>query len=319
MTIEVRRSVPADLPGILALMRQQLGWPSDQRAEALWRWKHEQGPFGPSPVWVAADGDHVIALRAFLRWRLRTATGDVVNAVRAVDTATAATHQGQGWFRRLTLHGLEELASEGVSLVFNTPNDQSRPGYLSMGWVEIDRPRVWIRPSSFASLLALRGGRTSAELWPAPCSVGTMASEGLADASLDALVGSSSGARGSALRTERSVEYLRWRYGHPALGYRVLATGAGRSGLGDGFVVFRSRQRGTTVERSILDVVGRPDAWRGAVADRSGFDVALALGHRPGRLWVPVPRSGPRLVVRPIGGTDAFGPLDLSLGDVEFF
>lgn len=319
MTIELRRSVPGDLPGILALMRQQLGWPSDQRAEALWRWKHEQGPFGPSPVWVAVDGDHVIALRAFLRWRLRTATGDVVSAVRAVDTATAATHQGQGWFRRLTLHGLDELTSEGVSLVFNTPNDQSRPGYLSMGWVEIDRPGVWIRPSSFASLLALRGARTSAELWPARCGVGAAASEALADMSLERLVSSTAEVRSSALRTERSAEYLRWRYGHPELGYRVVAIGASGGDLGEGFVVFRSRQRGTTVERSVLDVVGDPDAWRGAVADRSGFDVALALGRRPGLLWIPVPRSGPRLVVRPLGATGTVGSLDLSLGDVEFF
>lgn len=318
MSIRIRRSLAGDLPGILSLLRQQLGWPTDGRAEELWRWKHEQNPFGPSPVWVAVDGEEIIAVRAFLRWRLGSASGERVSAVRAVDTATAASHQGQGWFRRLTLHGLDELEAEGVTMVFNTPNDQSRPGYLSMGWVEVDRPKVWIRPASLGSLLGLRGARTSAELWPATCRAGTAAADALSDPSLDRLAGMGRSASGSALVTERTAEYLRWRYGHAALGYRV-ASADGSGALGDGLVVFRSRQRGTTVERSVLDVLGSARSWRGAVADRSGFDIALALGNRPGPTWIPVPRIGPRLVVRPIGSAPLRASLALTLGDVELF
>ena len=161
----------SDLPGILRLMQVELGWPDDDRSTTLWRWKHEQNPFGASPVWVAAEGSEVIAVRAFLRWRLRTPGGEVVEAVRAVDTATDRHHRGQGWFRRLTLHGLEELAEHDVRLVFNTPNEQSRPGYLSMGWREIGRPRVWLRPAAVSALPRLLRSRTGADLWPLPLSI----------------------------------------------------------------------------------------------------------------------------------------------------
>ena len=56
-------------------------------------------------------------------------------AVRAVDTITAPEARGRGVFTRFTLAILsnEITRDDDVSFVFNTPNDQSRPGYLKMG------------------------------------------------------------------------------------------------------------------------------------------------------------------------------------------
>ena len=71
--------------------------------------------------------------RTLMRWEFLDGER-VVRAVRAVDTATHPDYQGRSIFTRLTLHALDELVAEGVEFVFNTPNEQSRPGYLKMGW-----------------------------------------------------------------------------------------------------------------------------------------------------------------------------------------
>ena len=131
--IEIRPATPEDRPAILALLTKSLGWHDDPRYQALFEWKHDENPFGPSPMWVACDGDRVVALRVFMRWQFRRGD-EILRAVRAVDTATDPDYQGKGLFTALTLHGLDELRADGVDFVFNTPNAQSLPGYLKMGW-----------------------------------------------------------------------------------------------------------------------------------------------------------------------------------------
>ena len=49
----IREADPDDVPPIVSIMQSEMGWPDDERAETLWRWKHETNPFGRSPVWVA--------------------------------------------------------------------------------------------------------------------------------------------------------------------------------------------------------------------------------------------------------------------------
>ncbi|MGQ0670201.1 MAG: GNAT family N-acetyltransferase, partial [Actinomycetota bacterium] len=73
---------------VLELLTASLGaGPAGERPAEFFRWKHLESPFGPSFMLVAEDADRVVGLRAFMRWRFRVA-GAVVNAVRAVDTAT---------------------------------------------------------------------------------------------------------------------------------------------------------------------------------------------------------------------------------------
>ena len=135
--LALRAAAPEDRPAILALLAASLGWNSDERLERFFEWKHEQNPFGRSPRLVAVDGDRMVGFRTFLRWEFVDARGEVLRAVRAVDTATDPQYQGRGIFRSLTLRAVEELAADGVAFVFNTPNARSRPGYLTMGWQEV--------------------------------------------------------------------------------------------------------------------------------------------------------------------------------------
>src|SRR4029450_6913661 len=125
-------------------------------------WKHLENPFGASPAWVATVDGQVAGLRIFQRWRFRRGD-DLVPAVRAVDTATEPAFRGQGIFSRLTLQAVDEMKAEGVAFVFNNPNQNSRPGFLKMGWVVLGQLPVVARPPRRPSALlrmARAGGST---------------------------------------------------------------------------------------------------------------------------------------------------------------
>jgi hypothetical protein len=260
-----------------------------------------------------------------LRWEFDRPAG-VARAVRAVDTATDPEYQGRGIFTALTTRAIDELVAEGVHFVFNTPNDQSRPGYLKMGWQVVGRPPLSVRPRSPLALVRMVRSRTPADLWSTSTHVGVDAAEALADEhGLDALLASQP--RADGLSTRRTVAVLRWRYaGFAPLAYRVLLRG---SGIEDGFVVFRVRRRGQALE-GVVDDVLVPDGDRRAAARLlrsvprdAQVDYAAQLGGavRMGAGYLPLPRHGPVLTWRALTET-ACPPLEswrLTLGDVELF
>ncbi|MGH8984143.1 MAG: GNAT family N-acetyltransferase, partial [Acidimicrobiia bacterium] len=215
-SLEIRRSADDDLPAVLALLRQCLGWGDDSRYDDLFAWKHRYSPFGASPAWVALDGERIVGLRILMRWQFERA-GRVVHAVRAVDTATHPDYRGHGVFTRLTRHALDVLRSEGTGFVFNTPNDQSRPGYLKMGWSVVGRLPIAARPTSLVSgTVRMLRARTPAERWSAPSPAGRPAGDvlGQHDAVERLLASRSETGR---LRTRVTPRYLRWRYASPVL------------------------------------------------------------------------------------------------------
>ncbi|HXK17608.1 MAG TPA: GNAT family N-acetyltransferase, partial [Polyangiaceae bacterium] len=159
---QIRPGSDADIPAVIELMRLALGEGKIPRTREFWTWKHRNNPFGSSPMWLATQGDAVIGVRLFMRWRWQFAGGrDSLQAVRAVDTATHPDWQGKGIFKRLTLGLVDDMTRAGTAFVFNTPNQQSRPGYLKMGWQQVGRVSLWIKPSrplrALLSLLAKTG------------------------------------------------------------------------------------------------------------------------------------------------------------------
>jgi predicted N-acetyltransferase YhbS len=178
--VDVRAATPDDDPAVLALLQASMGWVPDEQYARFFAWKHRESPFGPSPSWVAVEGDEVVGFRTFMRWGFDHG-GRPVEAVRAVDTATHPDHQGKGIFSLLTRHALDELADMGIGFVFNTPNERSRPGYLKMGWQLVQKLPVAARPRSALALVRLARARTPADKWSAPCRGGVDALEALAD------------------------------------------------------------------------------------------------------------------------------------------
>ncbi|MCO5312199.1 MAG: GNAT family N-acetyltransferase [Microthrixaceae bacterium] len=319
--ISIRRAEPSDRQDAIDLCRAALGWGADDPNEAFFDWKHFQNPFGESPMWLAEMDGRLVGVRVFLRWRF-VRNGQWYEAVRAVDTATHPDAQGRGVFKALTLGALPELTEAGTHFVFNTPNAQSRPGYLKMGWSEVGRVPVGVAIVRPGALRRVAGAKAAANKWSEPLTIGLTSHEAFAnEADVEALIGDQ---RSGEFRTDRSGEYLRWRYSFEALQYRVVPVG---DRISDGVVVVRIRRRGSALEATISEVLAASPKAFGATMRRilreTGADYAIAGGGtelaRSG--FVSVPRLGPILTWRPLGrpGVPLLNELDLELGDVELF
>jgi len=316
----VRRATAADRGAVTDLLRISLGKEDDPHYEAFLDWKHQQNPFGVSPAWVALDGSRVVGYRTLLRWRFISADGKPVSAVRAVDTATDPEYRGRGLFRLLTLGAVADLTREGDAFVFNTPNDSSRPGYLSMGWSPVRRLPVGVLPSGPGSLARMLRSRTASLLWSEVTDVGMDASEALAhDAICDGLLAH---APAAGLRTDRTREYLRWRTSFEPLRYRVLLRDPGDPAAGG--VIFRVRKRGAGLEAVIAELLV-PSARVGIgllrrVVAETGADYAIGLRTGPSAGLLLLPGQGPLLTGRPLAR--AVPPAKewaLTMGDIELF
>lgn len=312
--VRIRAATPDDDADVLELLGRCLGWRAEDPMAEFFAWKHRESPFGRSPAWVAEDGGRLVGFRTFMRWSFDTEDGPL-RAVRAVDTATDPAARGRGIFRELTMSALEELTSDGVAFVFNTPNDQSRPGYLKMGWTPVGRlplhTRVRVRPGSLARTAR---ARVPAERWSQATSVGTPA-----DAQRWRETDDPAGRpRDGLLRTATSEEFMRWRFGFGPLRYRVVDTGGVP-------LVLRVRRRGPASELAVVRVPrsALPRVTGAAIASAlrdSGADYAAALGARRPPRFVTLRSAGPLLTARAL--TVEPPPLerwDLQLSDVELF
>jgi GNAT superfamily N-acetyltransferase len=322
--IEVRLGEPSDRGAVLGLLSETLDWSADEHA--LFSWKHDENPFGASPTWVALDGDEIVGLRTFMRWEHRTADGEVLRAVRAVDTATRPSHQGRGIFRRMTLQALDDLRAEGVAFVFNTPNDNSRPGYMKMGWTQVGRLPASVRVTSLAAVPRMARARVPADVDSTPATAGRPAADVLAAPGLADLLAAAPPSPG--LHTNRTPDYLRWRYGYQPLAYRAVTLDD--DDVRAGVAVFRLRRRGAALECALCDVIvpaGDDRARRAlvrSVTRQCGADYVIRIGGPAidGNGFVRAPRQGPILVHKPVTDGVPGGDLhdwSLTLGDVELF
>ncbi|MEQ8840690.1 MAG: GNAT family N-acetyltransferase [Acidimicrobiales bacterium] len=311
----VRRATIDDIPAAIEVATAALGWTPGEPHEAFFRWKHLENPAGASPMWLAIDDGAAVGFRTMLRWTFHDEAGELRPAARAVDTATHPDHERRGIFRALTTEAVDDLTSEGVAFVFNTPNDNSRPGYLRMGWRDVGRIPTRVAVAGPRSLPRLARARTAARKWSEPCPAGTPVEQAIDD--LVALERATP--RPPALTTVRSRDHLLWRYGFEPLHYRVLRTDAAAA-------VVRLRRRGPALE-AVLAEIFSPDAASTrhllrAVRRQLPADHLLTLAATPHPApWLPtLPRLGPRLTVRDLA---AAGPdrdrFRFSLGDIELF
>lgn len=338
--LSTRPAGPADRKAILDLLGTSLGgdgllW----NDEAHWLWKHERNPFGGSACRVAEANGRVVALRTFMRWTWQSA-GKAVHAVRAVDTATHPDVRRLGLFRRLTLELIEAEAAAGTSFVFNTPNDQSRPGYLTMGWRLVGRVPLWIKPiRPVRALMRVARSRLAA----APESVRPdVRPEGigalLADPTLPAVLERAENGD-PRYHTRRTPTYLRWRYAEvPGLSYSAVwrfDDGAGA------IAIYRDRERHGLRERMLCETIVTPDRAGVALARRvlrraasiegADYIVACAARRTPERAalircgFIPFGGWGPHFACRELAyAADLLDITEWSnwrcgIGDLELF
>jgi GNAT superfamily N-acetyltransferase len=313
--IHIRPFHDEDLTRVLDVMARALGEPPGLgRTPELFAWKHIHNPFGRSIMFVAESGSRVVGFRAFMRWRLTLPGGDELSCVRAVDTATDPAFHRRGIFRDLTMRGLDAASEDGVDLVFNTPNEASRPGYLKMGWTVVGSIGVMIRPR----LGILRKRRSDEYAWQPPD--GGNPTQAIARGALRGLRTTPAG-----LRTPRTQEYLRWRYAsHPTARYAII-------GDETGAVVLRYNTRNGRQEAVVSELAGSAAAAVVRSAARTApcdYLVGWFGQNGPERRQamlgglVPVPRAvALTLVARPLRtlpiDVGSLRSWDLSLGDLE--
>ena len=228
----IRNATPADIPAIVQLLKASLGDVSSKKSVDYWNWKHVTNPFGPSPVLVAEEEGQLIGVRAFMRWDWQEG-GKIYRALRAVDTATHPAHQGRGIFKKLTLQLVETASLEGYDFIFNSPNTQSTPGYLKMGWEEWGKMPLWIRP-----VLSLR------KYQPA---VFAAYHQQLQEADLEKLP--LAGKEYTGLSTVVSPAYFQWRYRQcPVKEYGLYKTA-------DAWIFFSVKEKNRGMELRVCQVL----------------------------------------------------------------
>lgn len=321
----------APLDAVLELAREHLGPGALPWTREAWEWKHARNPFGPSSGIVAMAAGRPVALRVFQRWRWRQG-GEDWPAARAVDTVTHRDWRGRGLFRRLTMTALDDLTAAPcgappVRFVLNTPNRHSRPGYLAMGWRVLGRPRLLVAPRRWPRR---RPGA------PPPAIDAPRAADWLARREAAAF-SATPGALSGLFATDRSLPYLRWRYGQPpGLDYRVVEVGDDEAAAA---IVARGRRRFGLGEVTVAEVLVRGGtaatprltaALRELGRRAAGADHLLALAPPPE--WAPAFRRagflplghrGPLVTVRALSaGAAPLPPLAhwrFAAGDLEVF
>lgn len=312
--LDIRPATLDDREHVIALLVRALGGDGDPRYPELLAWKHDENRFGPSPMWVATDRDQIVAFRAFMRWEFIRG-GEVLRAVRAVDTATDPDYQGRGLFRALTMHGLEQIREDGVDFVFNTPNTQSRPGYLKMGWREVGRLPAAVHFSGPRGVADALRSRVPAERWSQDLNVGEAVNEWLDRRGPDGRWPIPTDIR--ELRTHADEQFLAWRFSTPLLGYRVIDDG-------ESAIIVRSRRRGSATELAVVATFGTrrgSDRLAARVVREAGASYAIRLGQSQRPSFVPLPRGGPVLTWRAVNdrGAPPLANWALTLGDIELF
>lgn len=307
----IRDASDNDIPAIVGLLKMSLGESLMPKSESYWRWKHLENPFGKSKVLVAEESGQLIGVRAFLCWQWMNGPNRI-HSFRAVDTATHPEFQGKGIFKTLTMKLVEQCQKAGVSFVFNTPNGQSKPGYLKMGWQEAGRLPIRVSlVNPFVRLLK------KYEFKPVPFADWLQQHE---DANLKLM------ARSSEISTAISVKYLKWRYVDvPVAEY---------------FIVWKNESDGGAIYRLKPGRFGmefRITQW--LVKDRISNSLWQAVAHSAGILGCRLITSsgalnnstrgfvfdrGPEVTVRSLGWStfhlvEDFNTWKPTLGDMELF
>ena len=327
--MEIREATNSDIPMIVALLKLSLGEGLMPKSEQYWRWKHVENPFGQSPVLLCMEDSELVGIRAFMRWNW-TLEGKVYKAVRAVDTATHPQHQGKGIFTKLTIRLLEHCKQMGDDFVFNTPNLQSKPGYLKMGWKEAGKLPIDLnvqRPWSMIGNLLFHKDGTNSE--PQEDNLRYF----LEHPGIDLLVKGHI-EKYDKIGTALSTSYLTWRYlDVPVANY--LAVGDEHDGKLNGLVIGRIKQSRLGKELRITDAfltenVNKKELMRklAHVKKANKIDYTTISGtakKNTGALGNGLTASiGPIVTVRSLTMTDLhpfqrFMKWAPSIGDLELF
>jgi GNAT superfamily N-acetyltransferase len=251
-----------------------------------------------------------------------------------VDTATHPDWRGRGIFSQLTTRLVEQMRREGASFIYNTPNAQSMPGYLKMGWTHVGRVPLWIRAHRIARAVrrSVIPRRDDTPVFGGSDTV----LHALRDERLPAFL-SDVAPVDDRYHTARTLPYLAWRYRDvPGLTYQARFETAGDAGA---LLIARGRSRGRLREVTISELLVTPSS-RGVQLGRdvlssllssadADYVAACAFAGSADRSvlarsgFLPIPRIGPHFTTRRLthNGPDpsTWASWRCSIGDLELF
>lgn len=152
-----RLSSDHDTPSIVELLKICLG-DNGNRTNEYWNWKHHSNPFGETLVVLALEDEEVIGVRTFMKWEW-IKEKSIFKCVRCVDAVVHPDYRRKGLFSKMTMYGLKILKEEKVDFIFNTPNSNSLPGNLKMGWKEYGKTGLKVRINNIANSLYYRAAK----------------------------------------------------------------------------------------------------------------------------------------------------------------
>jgi GNAT superfamily N-acetyltransferase len=289
VTFELATYEPADREAYLGLLGE--AWGERTMTGDEFDWWYGRNPAG-SLMSVARIDGRIVGVAGHSLARL-VLDGAAQVASFSVHATTHASARGQGIFTELERKHEREAAERGVAVVLAFASAPTAPIFLGpLGWAEIGRLRVWVRP-----LLAQA---------PAPVEPGRFQSDRDAAATWPNHV-------------VRDGEHLNWRYVDSPKGYRVVRDETGYA------VVGRTRYRG--IDTAVLAdfVGGSKGLLRRAVSAAAGRALIALPAPEQRRLFaslgfVPAPYTL-HFMGKPLAGKLALDASSwrFTLGDTDFF
>jgi GNAT superfamily N-acetyltransferase len=289
VSYELATYEPADREAYLGLLGE--AWGDRTMTGEEFDWWFGRNPAGSLMSVARMDGLVVgVAAHSLARMVL---DGEERLASFSVHATTHASARGQGIFAELERKHEREAAERGVAAVLAFASAPTAPIFLGpLGWTEIGRLRVWVRP-----ILTQAAGPATTERFADPQDTAAPWPNHIV----------------------RDADYLNWRFADSPRGYRVVRSETGHA------VVGRTRYRG--IETAVLAdfVGGSRDLLRRAIA----LSKARAMIALPGpderstflsSGFVPAPHTL-HLMGKPLAGTlnADVAAWRFTLGDTDFF
>jgi hypothetical protein len=236
----VRAFRPDDEGRVLAILQLAFGaWPQEIAASPaqFFHWKHRTGPFGESVLLVVELDGEVAGFAGYMPWRLR-AGERTLTATRGVDYAVHPDYR-----RRGATVALRAFADElpGVRVIWSNPNEPTRRGGVKFGRQLAGTVPRYARPCRRAASTLARPRARDWSPREQPTIEAPSAAELLGDGEFIAHVLGAAGDPPGRWATDKTPEFLRWRYGQFE-DYRGARWESRREGRG--FAIFRPRRFG---------------------------------------------------------------------------
>lgn len=128
-----------DVEDVVLLIRQNL---DPKYSKEFLLWKHYNNPSGKSIAMVAIEKDIIVGVLFYMRYNFTKKGKEVIRCIRPVDGCTSANQRGKGVFKRL-MESCLELYGEHYDLLVATPNKNSFPELIKLGWKSFDNSFIY--------------------------------------------------------------------------------------------------------------------------------------------------------------------------------